>query len=171
MLDRDPLNELDALLGDEAPAAVPTHLLHAVQAEPACAPAEVLSVLPEDTPSALIKCFAGDLSIDVLKRLKGHVDRGEFDADDLMNLLPKVHKIKIDEEKVELQRTGGRENLPTLHFTIGLAGQIRAECNPAPHVEVLEAVEVVERMPTDETPEPAHLWSVDIQPIDGTFDS
>lgn len=176
MSDRDPLDELDALLSDEAPAAafahaVLSHGVSAVRAEPPNALTEVPAAPTDDVPAAPIKQTAHRLSGKFLAALETQFDRGELDATDVMNLLPKVHKVKIDEEKVELQRTGGRDDLPIFYVTIGSAGQIRADCKPPPHVEVVEGVEVTEPVPRGETRAPAHAWSVDFQPIDAGGES
>lgn len=176
--DRDPLDELDELLFGTVPesvsasaaaSAVPPHVVPATPIEPAAALAQIPMVPVADAPavpSAQLKRLVGSLAIDVASLLKGCVDRGEFDADDLMNLLPKLQKVMVDEAKLEIARNDGGENLPILYVTIGSAGQIRADCKPLPHIEVVEAVGVVERVPQGEAPAPAHAWSVDFQPID-----
>lgn len=170
MPDRDPFDELDELLSDGAPAAVVVraaapHVVPAMHAEPV----NVLAMAPtapvDDAPALSIGQHAGRVTGKALTQLEAQLDRGELDADDLMNLLPKVHKIKATEDQIELQRTGGRVDLPTIHITIGSAGQIRAECVPPPHVEVVEGVEVVEQVPQCEAPAPGNAWSVDFRPI------
>ena len=175
MPDRDPFDELDELLSDGAPAAVVVraaapHVVPAMHAEPARALADVSNGPVDDEPAMPLLRQLARFASKMAGSLEAQFDRGELDASDVMNLLPKVHKAKIDEEKVELQRTGGRVDLPTIHFTIGLAGQIRAECKPTSNVEVVDAAKVVEWMPADETPEPAHAWAINFKPIDGAFE-
>lgn len=174
MADRGPLDELAELYFDSGPAALPSHVVPAMQAEPTRAPAEVPPVPGDDAPALPIGQHAGRVTGKALTQLEAQLDRGELDADDLMNLLPKVHKIKATEDQIELQRTGGRVDLPTIHITIGSAGQIRAERVPNCPEEVVEVGEQVTAEKLSMAP-PTWLgpagFSVDLQPIDGGLES
>lgn len=174
MAHRDPLDDLDELLFDQSPAPVLPHLVSAVHAEPAHALAEVPAAHAVVDASELpLKQRAERLSSKMLAALESQFDRGELDADDLMVALPKVHRVKIDEEKVEIQRGGGDDNLPVIHINIGY-GEVRAEPMLNRCSEVVESVETVAAkqppaaLPTWLGPEG---FSIDLQPIDGGGES
>lgn len=172
---RDPLDELEELLAEDSPAVEGApHVVPAMQAEPARALAEAPAAPVVGVPALSLWKQAEGFTRDLLADARAARERGELDATDVMNLLPKVHKIAVDEAKLELARTGGRVDLPTIHITIGSAGQIRAERVSSCPAEVVEVAEwaAAEKLPaaTSTWLGPAGL-SVDLQPIGGGGES
>lgn len=168
---RDPLEELDELLAENSPAiGGAPHVVPAMQAEPARAQAAVPTAPVVEVPALSLWKQAEGFTRDLLADARAARERGELDATDVMNLLPKVHKIAVDEAKLELTRTGGRVDLPTIHITIGSAGQIRA--NRASNCPE-EVVEVGEQVTAEKLSMAPPTWLgpagflVDLQPIDG----
>lgn len=171
MPDRDPFDELDELLSDAGPTdavadPAPRQLVTPDRAEPANALAGTPAPPVDDAPALPIKQHAERLSSKLLTALESQFDRGELDADDVMNLLPKVHKVKIDEDKVEIQRGGGHDHLPTINVTIDLSGGIRVERVPNLRAS---SVEVVEPGPAAEQREATPAWSIEFEPIGAPF--
>ena len=92
----------------------------------------------------LLKPVAARLTLDMLNKLGEELQAGTLDADDIGNLLPKVHKVVEHADRMEAGRGDGNDGLATFHITF-INGTMRAEIAP-PAADVID-IEV------DEVPE------------------
>ena len=119
---------VQAMLGD---AAITPRLLAAQRAA-------------EDT-GRLLKPVAARLTLDMLNKLDEELQAGTLDADDIGNLLPKVHKVVEHADRMEAGRGDGNDGLATFHITfISGAGFQARVVPPVDEVVDIEADEVPE---------------------------
>ncbi|MEW6703739.1 MAG: hypothetical protein AB1430_02680 [Pseudomonadota bacterium] len=73
----------------------------------------------------LLKPAAQRVVLGMLRHVQRALDAGQLDVDDVANLLPKAHRVIEHAEGTELKAGGG--NLPMVHISIDMGGNVRAE--------------------------------------------
>lgn len=92
----------------------------------------------------LLKPVAARVALAMLTRLQGEVDAGNLDADDIGNLLPKVHRVVEHADRIEAGRGNGYGNLPVIQVTFINGGVQARTVTPAADVIDIDATEVRE---------------------------
>lgn len=90
----------------------------------------------------LLKPVAARVTLAMLTKLQGEVDAGNLDADDIGNLLPKVHRVVEHADRIEAGSGDSRGNLPMFHITFINGGMQARMVSPAANVIDVAATEV-----------------------------
>lgn len=109
---------------------------------------ETLALLQDAQTAAeeggrLLKPVAARLTLAMLQKLGSDLDAGTLDADDIGNLLPKVHKVVEHADRMEAARGDGNDGLATVYITI-VNGATRLDVVPPAEVVDIEAREVLD---------------------------
>lgn len=122
-------------------AGVPVAAVHGAMNDPDTAARLQDAQTTAEGDGRLLKPTANRIALAMLQKLGGELEAGTLDADDIGNLLPKVHKVVEHAERMEQARGGGNEGLATFHITF-INGGIEARVVPPADVVDIEATEV-----------------------------
>jgi len=111
--------------------------------DPAIVPRFLAAQRAAEDDGRLLKPVAARLTLGMLSKLGEELEAGTLDADDIGNLLPKVHKVVEHADRMEAARGDGYDNLPTVSITF-INGAMQARVVPAAEVIDIEAAEVPE---------------------------
>jgi hypothetical protein len=126
-------------------AGVPLATAQAALSDPTTAVLLLDAQSAAEDDGRLLKPVAARVALAMLTKLRDEVDAGHLDADDIGNLLPKVHRVVEHADRIEAARDNGYSNLPMVHITIGRGIQIDMQ-KPATPADVIDidAAEVPE---------------------------
>lgn len=119
-------------------ADLPADVVGALLADPGIAELLAQDAQVAESDGTLLASAARRIALRMLRKIEADVQAGDLDADDIGNLLPKVHRVLEHAERMQAEKPG--TGLPMFNIIIGGGGitvdQISPE--PLPTVERLE---------------------------------
>jgi hypothetical protein len=123
-------------------AGVPVAVVHGAMNDPDTAVRLQDAQTAAEGNGSLLKDTANRVALAMLQKVRDELAAGTLDADDIGNLLPKVHKVVEHAERMEQARGNGNEGLATIQFIL-INGAVTARVSsPAAEVVDIDASEV-----------------------------